>query len=109
MAEIRKIDIENNEILVNLKISKHEYEQLKQKTDNMILIPSGPDVFNQTLTTGRLGNGNRIMLPKKILEKENVKTLQKKVPVRIFKTNGGVYLLIRLEESQTGIPKFKEQ
>ena len=90
------------------KVSKEEYELLKQKTDNLIVIPSGRETLNQSLTTGKLGNSNRIMLPKKMLESEGVKTLRKKVPAATFKANGDVYLLIKLKESELGIPVFEE-
>ena len=108
MAEIRNINMDNSEIMVNLKISKEEYDLLKQNTDSLILLPSNYDMLNHTLTTGRLGNSNRIMLPKKLLERGGVSALQKKVPARIFKANGDIFLLVKLEESRTGIPVFKE-
>jgi hypothetical protein len=108
MAEIRNINMDSSEILINLRVSKQEYELLKQNTRNLILLPSNSDILNQTLTTGRLGNSNRIMLPKKFLETGGVKILQKKVPAKIFKANGEVFLLVKLEESRTGIPVFGE-
>jgi antitoxin component of MazEF toxin-antitoxin module len=108
MAEIRNINVANNEILINLRVSKQEYDLLKQNTDNLILLPSNRVALNQTLTTGRLGNSNRVMLPKKLLEMGGVNILQKKVPARIFKINGEVFLLVKLEESKTGMPVFEE-
>ena len=108
MAEIRSIDMKNNEIIINLRISRQEYDILKQNTDNLILLPSDRDTLNQTLTTGKLGNSNRLMLPKKLLDKEGVKILHKKVPARMFKTNGEILLLVKLEEFREGIPMFKE-
>ncbi len=108
MADIRNINMDNSEILINLRVSKEEYEILKQNTSNIILLPSSSDILIQRLTTGRLGNSNRIMLPKKFLEAGGVKILQKKVPARIFKNNGDIFLLVKLEESRTGIPVFEE-
>ena len=108
MGEIQNIDIRDNKILINIRVSQEEYELLNQNTRNLVLLPSSPDALDYTLTTGRLGNSNRIMLPKKLLEREDVRILQKRVPARIFKSNGYVFLLIKLEESRTGIPVFKE-
>ncbi len=108
MAEICSTDIEGSDIMITLRVSNEEYELLKQKTGNLVVIPCGPDDLNQLLTTGRLGNSNRVMLPKRLLERKGVKTLQKKVPARIFKANGEIYLIIKLDDSQLGIPVFEE-
>lgn len=109
MAEIRNINVENDEIMISLKVSKQEYDLLRQNTENLVLFPSNRDVLSHTLTTGRLGNSNRIMLPKKVLEAGGVSFLQKKVPAKIFKSNGNVFLLVKLEESRKGIPVFEEE
>jgi len=105
MAQIRFIDVKDHEILLHLSLSREEYSVLSQKTENLLLLPG--DEFDEELTTGRLGNSNRIMLPKRVLEKVRLKMLEKKVPARIFRINGNVYLLIRLKEEKIGIPEFK--
>ena len=64
--------------------------------------------LNEKLTTGKLGNSNRIMLPNKILKKYGIKKLSKKVPSKIFEYNGNKLLVIKLEESKIGIPVFEE-
>ena len=69
MAEIQSINVKKKDIVVNLKISKTEYDLLGNVTSDLILIPNNPNFMNHLLTTGKLGNSNRIMLPKKILEK----------------------------------------
>ena len=107
MADIRNIAMENDEILVNLRVSREEHELLKQNTENILLIPSGQDTFDHTLTTGRLGNSNRIMMPKRILERGGVSTLEKKVPAMLFRNAGSVYLLLKLKKSMLGIPLFE--
>jgi len=66
-----------------------------------------PEEFDEFLTTGKLGNSNRIMLPKKVLKKHAIE-LKGKVPAKIFDVNGRKFLLIKLEEIKIGIPKFKE-
>lgn len=107
MAEIRSIDLKDNEIIISLKISKEEYNLLQQKTDDILVIPAGLKDFDQKLTTGKLGNSNRIMLPKKILEKNNIPGIDKKVRSKIFILNEDAYMLVKLRESAVKIP-FQE-
>ncbi|RLJ07699.1 MAG: hypothetical protein DRP16_02970 [Candidatus Aenigmatarchaeota archaeon] len=107
MAEIRSIDLKNNEIIVSLRVSKEEYALLHQKTDDILIIPAGIKDLNQTLTTGKLGNSNRLMLPKKVLEKNNIPELDKKVKSKIFLLDGNAYLLVKLKEVLPKIP-FQE-
>ena len=108
MAEIRSIDIKKDDIIVNLKVSRGEYELLGNNTSDLLLLPVNLEFLNRPLTTGKLGNSNRIMLPKKILKKFEIKNLEKKVPARTFKVDDDIFLIIRLQKSGFGIPKFKE-
>lgn len=103
MASIRSITVKSDEILVNATLSEDEHRLLKS-TKNIIILP---EEFEEQLTTGKLGNSNRIMLPKKILKKHGIE-LKGKVPAKIFDLNGTKFLLIKLEEIKFGIPKFKE-
>lgn len=107
MAEIQSIDMNDHDISVRLRITNSEYELLKHSRYDLLLLPSDTKTLENTLTTGKLGNSNRIMLPKKILEKEKLK-LEKKVRSKIFKVNDEAYLLIKLRESNRGVPVFKE-
>ena len=109
MAEIKSINMEPDGISLNLRISEGEYSILKTPRDNLLLLPCDSSTLEERLTTGRLGNGNRIMLPNKIMKKYHVKKLHKKVPARIFEINGGRFLLIKLEEDKPGVPVFKEE
>lgn len=108
MAEIHSIDVKKNKIVVNLKISKAEYEIISNNTNDLLLIPTSHNFLDHSLTTGKLGNSNRIMLPKKILEKFEIKNLEKKVPAKTFKIDDEIFLLIKLQKSSFGIPVFKE-
>ena len=108
MADIRNINMDKGEILVNLSVSRAEYDSLKQNTDNLLLVPTNAKDMKHLLTTGTLGNSNRIMLPKKVMVKERISGLDKKVPAQILKSNGDVFLMIKLRKSELGIPKFKE-
>ncbi len=109
MAEIKSIDIKNKKKTVTLEISDEEYSLLSNNTQNPIVLPADRDSLNKTLTTGKLGNSNRIMLPKKILEREGISHIDKKVPAQIFKTGGDAFLLIKIKKSDIGIPKFSEE
>lgn len=108
MAEISSIGIKKDDIIVNLKISKGEYELLENKTKNLLILPTNPEFLNRPLTTGKLGNSNRIMMPKKILDRFDIEILEKKVPSKAFKIDDEVFLLIKLKKSTFGIPAFKE-
>ena len=107
MADIQSINMGDHEIIVNLKISSSEYELLKNNRYDLVLLPSDSGSMSNVLTTGRLGNSNRIMIPKKMLARERI-GLQKKVPSRVFKINDSVFLLIKLNESSRGIPVFED-
>lgn len=108
MADIHSIDMKKGNIMVNLKISRSEYEMLSQETRNLLLLPTRSNILDRPLTTGKLGNSNRIMLPKKILDRHEITNLEKKVPAKTFKINDEVYLLIKLKKSSFGMPMFKE-
>jgi hypothetical protein len=109
MADIDSIDMKNDKILVSLKLTKEEYKLLKQATKRLLLLPTEPNILNESLTTGKLGNSNRIMLPNKILRKHNVTMLLKKVPSQIFEMYDEKFLLIKLQESTLGKPIFGEE
>jgi len=103
MANIRSINMKNNEIILNVLVSEDEYGLLNDTKDMVIV----PEKFDESLTTGKLGNSNRIMLPKKILKKHKIE-LKGKVPARIFDLNGKKFLLIKLDEKMIGVPEFEE-
>ena len=106
MADVNSIDIKKDAIALTLNISREEYEFLKQATSDLMVVPISPKFMNHLLTTGKLGNSNRLMLPKKILDKLEVKRMEKKVAGRIFRLNNSVYLLTRLHGKKNGIPVF---
>jgi len=108
MAEVRSIKVMDDGVLINLELNMEEYSVLGQKTKDILLLPGGHDTLSHRLTTGKLGNSNRIMLPKKMLEAVNVSEPDKKVPSNIFRINGEAYLLIKVKSSDEGIPKFSD-
>lgn len=107
MASVVSVDVKDtNNILLNLRISKKEYELLAPATKAIMVISS--ELFTESLTTGRLGHSNRIMLPKKILKKHGVKILPKKVPAEIFDFVDSKFLVISLVDKKVGVPRFGE-
>jgi hypothetical protein len=108
MANIDSMNIKNDRIVVKLEMSKNEYKMLRHSTKNLILLPTELSILSELLTTGKLGNSNRIMLPKKILYKNNVTKMLKKVPAQVFDLNDEKFLLIKIQESMIGKPVFGE-
>jgi hypothetical protein len=108
MAEIKTIDMTNSRIDVKLSINRDEYKILKHHMTDLVILPCGAESLSYRLTTGKLGNSNRIMLPKKVLESFRVRLVDKKVPANIFIIDDDAYLLIKIKRSEFGIPKFEE-
>ncbi len=102
MASIESIDFKNNKTLLTLKISKEEYKLFNGEKDLLVFPVASLDT---TLVTGTLGNSNRIMLPNKVLRRNDVESLSKRVLSKIVKIKNGKYLIIQLEESED-IPRF---
>ncbi len=106
MATIKSMDIENeNEIEVRLLINKKEYDLLERSTSNLILVPE--ESLKKRLTTGKLGNSNRVMLPKKLVRMFDIEDLDKKVPASLFSLNDKLFLLAMIKDNKKGVPKFE--
>ena len=104
MAGLINVDFRMDKILVTLEVTSDEHQLIKYHRE-MLIVPT--NALNDTLTTGKLGNSNRIMLPNKIMKKNSVESLKKKVPSTIVKARNGKYLVIQLEGPRTDIPEFK--
>ena len=107
MAELKNIEMQGGSLEIRLSISKEEYKVLEHNTTSLVALPSGNDSFPFSLTTGKLGNSNRVMLPKKILESFKINHLDKKVHANIYFIDGNAFLLIKIMRSELGIPKFE--
>jgi len=103
------MDMQSGKIEITLSISSEEYKILQHNTTGLVVLPSGKDSLPYALTTGKLGNSNRVMLPKKILDSFNIHELDKKVPSNIFQLGGDSFMLIKIDSSKIGIPNFKEE
>jgi len=107
MAKIESIDIEGNKITVKMNISKVEYELMNKTTSELVILPVNESSLNQKLTTGKLGNSNRVMVPKKFLDRNEIKVLPKNVDAGIFKVDGDNYILIKINTNEgLDIPVF---
>lgn len=107
MARIKNIDVENGEITVVLTISEKEYNMIGAKLDGLAVLPTDEVFLERELVTGKIGNGNRIMVPNKFLEKNGISKLRKRVPSRLFELNNEKYLFIKLENSSL-LPEFED-
>jgi len=109
MANIQSIDMKNDKIFVNLILDKEEYKILGNSTRHLLLLPSDSKDLTELLTTGKLGNSNRVMLPNKVLKKNDVTNMLKKVPARLFDVNDEKFLLLKLQESKIAKPFFGDE
>ncbi len=108
MASIKYIDFDADGITVTLNATTEEYKMLKTYTNNLVILPTEDDAMELRLTAGKLGNGNRIMVPNKLLKRHNIPALRKKCPAKVFDINQEKYLLIKLEKSEL-IPEFEKE
>lgn len=107
MARIKNIKIENGDITVVMNISEKEYTMIGAQIDGLAIVPTNNTFLERELVTGKIGNGNRIMVPNKFLKQNGISVLRKRVPSKLFEFNKEKYLFIKLEESSL-IPEFKE-
>jgi hypothetical protein len=103
MASVESIDFKNNKTLLTLKVSREEYKSFNGEKDMLVFPVASLDT---TLVTGTLGNSNRIMLPNKVLRKNDIESLSKRVPSKVVKIKNGKYLIIQLEGPED-IPIFE--
>ncbi len=108
MARIKNIDVKNEEITVVLTINEKEYNLIGAKLDGLAVLPTDEVFLERELVTGKIGNGNRIMVPNTFLKNNGIEKLRKRVPSRLFELNNEKYLFIKLENSSL-IPEFEEE
>lgn len=106
MSVLRKIELEKDDILITLSLTKEEYKAITPNVREFITLPT--DILDKMLTTGKLGNGNRIMVPNKFLKVNNIEILRKNVPGKIFDLGDKKFLLIELENKPPSMPVFKD-
>ncbi len=106
MGLLKRIEWEDRDILLTLRLTKKEYENINSDTKEFIVMPA--DNFDRVLTTGKLGNGNRIMVPSKFLKNNNIAFLKKNVRSSIVDVEERKFLVIELDNKRTGVPVFGE-
>lgn len=107
MGKITKIEMGDTVIFITLSVSPSEYQYITPNIEDIILFP--PNKMDMSLTTGKIGNGNRIMVPNSLLKKEDIPILRKNVPSMVLTVEGKKYLIIELEDKTPGIPHFKDE
>ena len=105
MAKLKRLDLEGN-ISAEVDLTEEEFAMLG-RTKKVLVVSTEDEFFVTRMTTGKIGNGNRIMVPNRLLERNHIEKLRKKVPARIFEVNKEKYPLIKLEESSL-IPEFED-
>ena len=107
MAKVLSVDMKGGKILLNLSISKDEYRVLDSATKDILVLST--ETLSESLTTGKLGHSNRIMLPKKVLKKHGMDSLPKKAPADIFDLIDSKFLVIKVEDKKIGVPRFGDK
>lgn len=107
MAQVKNIEIENSEITIVMSITQREYDLIGAQLEGLAIVPTNDTFLDRKLITGKIGNGNRIMVPNKFLEQHGISKLRKRVPSKLFEFNSEKYLFIKLEESAL-LPEFEE-
>lgn len=105
MSILRKVEL-GDDILVTLKMTKKEYDAIGPDVHDLLVFPANG--FNRILTTGTLGNGNRIMVPGKYLKNNNIHSLKKNVRSSIANLGDRKFLIIELVRKGSGVPVFGE-
>ncbi|MBI4020406.1 MAG: hypothetical protein HY367_03675 [Candidatus Aenigmarchaeota archaeon] len=106
MALLRNIKLGEDEILVTLKLAKKEFEKITPGSREFIVLPTSG--LDRTLVTGKIGNGNRIMVPNKFLRRHSIEILRKNVPGKIIDMDEGKFLVIELEKKRIKVPVFSD-
>jgi hypothetical protein len=101
MAKIQHIRMKGDKILATFEITEDEYKMIKPRSRRVIF--ASLDMLDEVLTTGTLGNSNRVMLPNKVLIKHGIQKLVKKARSNIFETLDGKYLVVELEKNSIGV------
>jgi len=106
MAELRSVDINEDGTFVHFKVTKKEYDIIRQNKSDFAILPLDPSSFQELLTSGKLGMGNRIMIPNRLLSRYET-SLKKKLPAGVYDVEDSKLLLILLEGSKL-YPEFGE-
>lgn len=109
MAKILNVDFSMGRKVLKIELSDREYELISPQTENLLLLPTDISHMPEKLSTGDLGNSNRIMVPHGLLRRHGVPPLRElgRVQAAVFETNFGTYLLADLTTQRAGVPRFE--
>ncbi len=99
MAELRRVDIQKGETFLLFKVTEKEYDIVRRNRGDFVILPTDNGAFNELLTSGKIGMGNRIMIPNRLLTRYGV-ALEKKLPASVYNLEESKLLLILLEGSK---------
>lgn len=105
MANIKSIEVEENKVRVLFEMSKEELSLLHNETSDLCVFPLSR--FNEVLTTGAIGNSNRIMFPHRLLRKHNIRGLPKHMDSVILSFNGKKMAVMKLQDDRAPMPVFE--
>lgn len=105
MAIIKSMEMEDTKVRVIFEMSKDELVALSNETQNICLLSLTK--FNELLTTGTIGNSNRIMFPNRLLKRYNIKELPKHVETTILSFNGKRIAVLKLQDTAAPVPRFE--
>ena len=105
MAAVKSLCM-GEETLITLKLTENERKRLSGS--RYVLVFPADAGFPELLTVGKLGNSNRVMVPKKLLKRHSIASLPRKAGAGFFESGGEKFLVIRLKESGR-VPKFEEE
>jgi len=104
MAVIKSFDLDTG-IVAEVRLTRDEYEALASARYIMLV---GAEDFPERLTVGKLGNSNRIMVPKRLLKKHGITSLPKKAPTAFLEYGGEKFMIVKLSEAARNVPQFRE-
>jgi hypothetical protein len=106
MSLLRKIELEGDDVFVTLELTKDEYKSITPNMKEFIILPTNG--LERTFITGKLGNGNRIMVPNRFLRNHDIDILRKKVLGKMFRVGERKFLVLEIDNKEAGIPVFRE-
>lgn len=106
MANVKSMEVEGNKVRVLFEMSKDEWAALRNETKDVCLFSLAN--LDETLTTGTIGNSNRIMVPNRLLRRHNITHLPKHAGARVLALNGKKVVVIQLQDNHAPMPRFEE-
>jgi hypothetical protein len=107
MSSLCSVELGEGSVFIRLKLTKEEYDSMPSDAKEFLVVPINK--MDSILVTGKLGNGNKIIVPSRFLRSNGVASLQKTVKAKISKIEEKKFLIIELEDKKPGVPVFGEE